>query len=258
MIGRLDIFVNIGVPMFFLGVSAGRDYAPACDSIKCLIEDCLMPVTGMGFLERGTNVTAGVTGGTGTGQEILATLYPCELLYEGRFVSTIRDEMGKDYEEYACCMPGYDSISVEVLETCSTEACTTPDNKGEYFCLADGFIQLLNCDQDSNYKYSRKVSMGDIYSPYICCTTQVDQSNRNMLIATYAWTVLCGITFLSCMLLISAILKSAKARAQGYNLYLVFLALPDALFNFLSFWRNIANIANSHLTAVMGATVHAA
>jgi hypothetical protein len=214
-------------------------HAPACDADRCLVGNCLM------LVENEGNWKGNV-------------LYPCEFPYEGRAVAVATGEdADKGYEEYTCCMPGYDSMSVDLLERCSTEACSSPDGKGGHDCSADGFVHPLVCDQDSEYKYAHKETQGNIYSPYICCTTQANQSSRSMVVAAGIWTALSGITFLACMVLILGILRSAKARAQGYNLYLVFLAVPDATFNLFSFCRNIVNLSGNQLSNPMGGTVHA-
>ena len=152
MMTRLGFLLIVCLMGLFRVSAAAEMHSPACDSSQCLLEDCLMPLMG---------TDAGIEGNI-TSQDFPTEPYPCQFPYEGRFVSVMQDETMGDFEEYTCCMPGYESMPVEVLENCSTEACTTPNNMGGYFCLADGFIQLMNCDQDSIYKYSRKESIGGL------------------------------------------------------------------------------------------------
>jgi hypothetical protein len=219
---------------------SAQDSTGSCDDRLCLLSDCL------------------VSNAVNSTEERLS--YPCADGYEGRLVTEGGDDNTTDgsvIEKYTCCVEGYEKISVSDLQTCSVDACTSPDGKGGYDCSADGFIHPLVCDQDTIYKYARKETSGNIYAPYICCTEPVDQSNRVMLVAASIWSAFCAITFIACFILIVAILSSKKARAQGYNLYLVFLAIPDALFNLFSFGRNIVNISGNQLSNPMGGTVHA-
>jgi hypothetical protein len=227
-------------------------YQQACDSSQCLVEHCV--VSGVDANPSGNRT------GDETEQDIL---YPCAEGYEGRVWTdedkvTVMVNSSMAYQSfYTCCVEGYTNIPVAVLETCSADACTSPDGMGGQDCSADGFIHPLVCDQDSDYKHATKESGGTIYSPYICCTEAADQSNRVMFVLASLWSALCGITFIACSILIVAILSSKKARAQGYNIYLVFLALTDALFNLFSFARNIVNISGQQLSNPLGGTVHA-
>jgi hypothetical protein len=207
--------------------------AQACDDRKCLSSDCQVRV----------NETA--------------TLL-CADGYEARS-TTINDEnnLESGYQNFTCCPSGYSDMPLDILQTCSTEACKSPDGKGGYDCSADGFIHPLVCEKNSEYEFARKSQEGNIYSPYICCTQAVDQSNKVMIVAAAIWSALCGITFVACSILIAGILRSKKARGQGYNLYLVFLAIPDALFNLFSLGRNIVNLSGDQLSTGMGSTVHA-
>ena len=243
-------------------IAAQEPAAPACDARQCLLENCMAPVVveddGEGWDDgSGSNVTTVVS------KEATAaptTMHPCASPYEGRVADAqgAEDTAKRDYQQYTCCMPGYESMPVEVLESCSTDACASPDGKGGHDCSADGFIHPLVCDQSYIYKYARKDVAGNIYSPYICCTTKSEkQSSESMVVAASIWTALSGITFIVCSILIMGILRSPKVRAQGYNLYLVFLAIPDALFNLFSFCRNIVNISGGQLSNEVGGTVHA-
>lgn len=223
-----------------LVVSSEEPPAASCDDQLCLLNDCLPVVS------DDANITSGTS-----------PLYPCPAGYKGRFVEEESVSDSTSVGKYTCCVEGYESLPVDVLQTCSVDACTSPDGKGGYDCSADGFIHPLVCNQDSIYKYARKETSGNIYAPYICCTEPVGQSNRVMLVAASIWSAFCAITFIACSILILAILSSKKARAQGYNLYLVFLAIPDALFNIFSFGRNVVNISGNQLSSPMGGTVHA-
>ncbi|KAG7339581.1 hypothetical protein IV203_025079 [Nitzschia inconspicua] len=222
----------------------GDQVAQSCDDrYHCLSENCSLPASDI----------ANETGET--------PVHPCAEGYEARVVD---GEMGgsqnnitDSFVKYTCCVEGYENIPVDVLQTCSVDACASPDGKGGYDCSADGFIHPLVCDQDTAYKFARKETTDNIYAPYICCTEPVGQSNSAMLVAASLWSALCVITFIACSILIVAILSSKKARSQGYNLYLVFLAVPDALFNIFSFGRNIVNITGNQLSSPMGSTVHA-
>lgn len=216
-----------------------------CDDRYCLSENCLASTEDEGDM-----------------------IYPCEDGLEGRLVSTDDDEAAADVlsshnatiesvEKYTCCVEGYRNIPVDILQTCSVDACASPDGSGGYDCSADGFIHPLVCDQDTIYKHARKETGGNIYAPYVCCTDPVGQTNKVMLVAASIWSVLCAITFIACSTLIVAILSSKKSRSQGYNLYLVFLSIPDALFNLFSFIRNVVNISGNQLSNPMGGTVHA-
>ncbi|KAG7355175.1 hypothetical protein IV203_004531 [Nitzschia inconspicua] len=224
----------------------GDQAAPSCDDSFCLLEDC---------------VVASAAELTDKAGETETTIRPCAEGFDARVVAEETGEgqnsVTDSFVKYTCCVEGYENIPVDILQTCSVDACASPDGKGGYDCSADGFIHPLVCDQDTVYKFARKETTGNIYAPYICCTEPVGQSNSAMLVAASIWSALCGITFIACSILIVAILSSKKARAQGYNLYLVFLAVPDALFNIFSFGRNIVNITGNQLSSPMGGTVHA-
>ena len=247
----------VAVYLFVLLLLSSRivlsESAAVCDDSKCLSDACLVPV-----VRNDDHKVA---------SSALPTL-PCADELEGRRIDGQIDLEQVGHENnvttgistadlYTCCDPGYGGLSLQVLEECSTEACASPDGKGGSDCSADGFIHPMVCSTDTMYKYPRKEPDATIYSPYVCCTTPGDDADTKLLVAASIWTVLSGITFLACSILILAILRSKKARAQGYNLYLVFLAIPDAFFNLFSLARNIINISGNHLSSEMGGTVHA-
>ena len=219
--------------------------AAVCDDSQCLSDACLA-------LQGESSSVA----------------FPCADDWVGRIDERIDDNRtttagtnGTSYQKYTCCPPGYDGLSLAVLADCSTDACASPDGKGGSDCSADGFIHPMVCGSSSTsslYPYPRKEPDATIYSPYVCCTIQPPHAdNQKLLVAASIWTVLSGLTFLACTVLMAAILRSPRARAQGYNLYLVFLALPDALFNLFSLARNIVHLSGHHLSSELGGTVHA-
>lgn len=224
-------------------LEASSTSAQVCDDNKCLDASCQAVV----WQNKEKGVFACADGHEGRIDDSFA---------EESIVITTPDMQG-ELQKYTCCLPGYDEITVETLQTCSVEACTSPDGKGGTDCSADGFIHPMVCDQESEYRHPQKESGGTIYSPYVCCSSRSDYSNTAQLVASSIWSAIAGLAFLACSVLIVGILSSKQAREKGYNLYLVFLALPDALFNVFSLVRSIVNIQGLQISTGLGVTCHA-
>lgn len=130
---------------------------------------------------------------------------------------------------YTCCPVNYTGL---VQQQCSDIACSSPDWEGGGNCWADGFQEPMSCSSPE-FRYPHKTGlMSLIYVQYICCSVP-SNNQQELLAARIIWMLLSGITFCVCTVFILAILSNQKVRSQGYNLYLLFLAIPDALANFM-------------------------
>lgn len=226
----MSLSTRIAIYSAALVILIAPTFADICDDTHCLVDGCEVPPNDNG-----------------------STL--CSEGFEERFLESIRSG-AEENRLYTCCQEGYADIPLSVLETCSTDACASPDGMGGYDCSADGFIHPLVCDDSTEFKYARKTVNGNIYEPYICCTEPAGNSGSALRAAAIIWSALCLLTFFACSVLLLGILSSKKARSQGYNLYLVFLSIPDALFNIFSFSRNVVNLSGNPLSSGLGSTVH--
>lgn len=174
-----------------------------------------------------------------------ATERKCVDGYEGRAISVSTQNIEEEQLEwYTCCPSDY---AGEVTQQCSDETCSSLDWEGSGNCWGDGFQDPLTCD-DSEFRYPRPTGeISLIYLQYICCTTpaQSDPIMEQHFIATIIWSVLSGITFLSCVIFIGGIMSCPQTRVQGYNIYLVFLAIPDSVANLIVLVRCILSLVGA-------------
>ena len=167
--------------------------------------------------------------------------------YVGRIVQDVPKQVvdGELRSWMTCCPP--DSVyadigpnAVEVHQTCSDSACSSPDWEGGGNCWADGFQEPMSCGS-SKFRYPRFTGLQSlIYVQFVCCTSpqKDDDFMDQLLLARIIWIVLSSISVLVCTAFVIAILSHKKARTDGYNLYLVFLAIPDAIANIMILLRN--------------------
>lgn len=205
-----------------------QQVVPICDASQCLLDGCRALVINSSNSsnesaetrtdpEAAFTCSGGFVGRADDDDDGRATAVAEDNNNTSSLNVTTASEVGDEarsgymYQTYTCCPSGYDDVPTDVLETCSTQACTSPDGKGGYDCSADGFIHPLVCDQNSEYQHARKAPGGTIYSPYVCCIEAADGSNNTaMIVAASIWSALCGITSIACSILIAAILKSKK------------------------------------------------
>ncbi len=148
---------------------------------------------------------------------------------------------------YTCCPMG---VNPSVLDQCSDTACSSVAGAyGQTDCWADAPNEPMTCDGDV-YTCPRKTGAKALfysryYSHYICCTTSDGSPplDRNLLVAEGVRLAL-GILGLGCSLvLILGICSSDKARKHTYNLYIIFMALPDAIFNLVGILMGSFNVS---------------
>jgi len=177
----------------------------------------------------------------------------CSGDFEGRIVEDVLPEEIENVVHVwiTCCPPDFDGT---ISQQCSDRACSSPDWEGGGNCWADGFQEPMSCSS-TKYRYPRWTGlMSLIYLQYVCCTSPShnDKVMEELLVARVIWIVLSSITFLVCFIFILAILSDRITRTQGYNLYLVFLAIPDAVVNLFTVIRNSLTITG----APVSPTVH--
>jgi len=183
--------------------------------------------------------------------------YPCADGYEGHPLPDINrtsdnlwfEENVTMYVWYTCCPKEYSGV---VEQQCkdnhfSKQSCS--DSSG-YDCYTNGNREPFTCHDKVDFKYPRLTGhQVELYTQYLCCTTD-DGSTRLKYFLVIPLAILSGIGFLACSILIGAILCSSMARKQGYNLYVVFIAIPDAVFNAFHFIRSLTFIAGIPIFSV--------
>ncbi|CAB9522179.1 Receptor-type guanylate cyclase gcy-19 [Seminavis robusta] len=174
----------------------------------------------------------------------------CSDGYIGRLVPGVapQDVDGEMRSWFTCCPPysGYESISKQVAQTC-VDTCGSPDWAGGGNCWADGFQEPLACG-DSNYRFPRYTGLQSlIYVQFVCCNSPQtgDEFMDELLLARIIWVTLSCISVLVCSLFVVALGRNKEARSNGYNLYLIFLAIPDALANLVVILRNALSISGA-------------
>lgn len=188
-----------------------------------------------------------------------ATEMKCDDGYEGRAITASlqtniqkyeRMDVEYEVEWYTCCPQNYTG---EVIQQCSDVACSSPDWKGTENCWADGFQEPMSCG-DPDFRYPRWTGkFSYFYAEYICCTTpaQKDPLIDSLLFARIIWMVLSGISFLACTIFFLGVMSSRRTRSRGYNLYLVFLAIPDSIANLMILIRNYLSITGAPVSPVI-------
>uniref|UniRef100_A0A7S1YVF3 Uncharacterized protein n=1 Tax=Ditylum brightwellii TaxID=49249 RepID=A0A7S1YVF3_9STRA len=214
----------------------GEEGGNSCDDSKCRATR-IHP-----WVDNDTEWTCYVSPGTD-----VRDLCPDGL--EGRIIpNSLTQTDGVDFELFTCCALDYVG---PVEQTCSDIACSSPDWEGGGNCWGDGFQDPMTC-RSAKYRFPRRTGMVSlIYVQYVCCTSPAgnagksDSSMRELFIARIIWMALSAITLFSSSIFIGGILRSPNARSQGYNLYLVFLAIPDALANLMILVRNGLTVSNT-------------
>lgn len=162
--------------------------------------------------------------------------------YVGHVVEDVPHEMvdGEPRAWYTCCEPDFDGVAVQ---TCKYSACSSPDWASGSNCWADGFQEPMSCG-DPTYRHPHFTGQKSlIYFQFICCDTpQGGAEVQELLLSRIIWITLSSITLLVCTLFVAAILLNKRARSEGWNLYLVFLAIPDAWCNLMIIIRNSLTI----------------
>jgi len=179
--------------------------------------------------------------------------YPCADGYEGYPLPDVNrtsdnlwfEENVTVYIWYTCCPKKY----------CTKEYCGMVEQqcKDKHFkqescsdvggdCYTNGVIEPFTCHDEVNFKYPR-LTGNEVgrFTQYLCCVTD-DASTRSRQFLLIPLAIVSGIGFLTCSTLVVAILSSSVARKQGYNLYVVFTAIPDAVFNVYFFIRYLKSI----------------
>lgn len=175
----------------------------------------------------------------------------CAEGFEGRVVQDAAEMDGTAQVWITCCPPEFEGA---LTRQCSDHACSSPDWEGGGNCWADGFQEPMSCSS-TKYRYPRWTGlMSLIYLQYVCCTSPAHNDNimEELLVARVIWIVLSSITLSVCLIFICSIVSDKRTRIQGYNLYLVFLAIPDALANLFILVRNSLTISG----APVSPTVH--
>jgi hypothetical protein len=180
--------------------------------------------------------------------------YACADGYEAQDLSnvtTIYDPpSGTTFRYFTCCPPGH--TSSPILEECTDKVCASrAANPKEKDCWADGVNEPMTCDGD-DYKFPRKTG-GRVkyhskwYSHYLCCKTSdgTPPLQKSHVIFEGLLAALGGLGLCCALILIFGIVCSPRARATTFNLYLVFLAIPDAAFNLLALVRGLYNTSGT-------------
>lgn len=167
--------------------------------------------------------------------------YPCADGYEGHPLPDINrtsdnlwfEENVTMYVWYTCCPKEYSGV---VEQQCKDshfkqESCSDIG----YDCYINGNREPFTCHDKVDFKYPRLTGhRAGRFTQYLCCTTD-DGSTRFDQLLLIPVSIISGISFLASCILIGGILSSSTAREQGYNLYVVFIAIPDAAFNAFHF-----------------------
>lgn len=142
------------------------------------------------------------------------------------------------FQYYTCCQLSSginvnETLPPDVQAQCSPswEPCTDINND----CIADGPFEPMTCDDPYGvYNYPQKTGSKSYfyswwYSQYRCCSAPPLTSEKENMLIPETFRFALGI-FGFCMssLLILAILLNKPVRRQSFNLYMLFLALPDA------------------------------
>lgn len=162
--------------------------------------------------------------------------------YVGHIVEDVPHEIvdGELRAWYTCCEPDFEGVA---QQTCKYSACSSPDWASGSNCWADGFQEPMSCG-DPTYRHPHFTGQKSlIYFQFICCDTpQGGAEVQELLLSRIIWITLSSTTLLVCTLFVTAILLSKRARSEGWNLYLVFLAIPDAWCNLMIIIRNSLTI----------------
>ena len=174
----------------------------------------------------------------------------CTNGYVGRFVPSIPPAIVEDEKKwyFTCCPP--DSIYADFSQdpmpepprTCwpDDSVCSSTNWRGTSDCWADGFLEPMTCN-DEKFRYPHYAGNKEIYYvKYLCCDSPQENEPfmEELKRAQRLWMVLSAMSFCVCTVFITAILSSRKVRSSGYNVYLVFLAAPDAMASLVLVLRN--------------------
>ena len=159
--------------------------------------------------------------------------YTCADDYEGQAILTVPTVNHSEaiYQYYTCCPQGY---SGPLDQECTDTTCSTPGLVG-FDCWADGPFEPMTCAGDV-FKYPRKTGYtfpfyAWSYSQFICCKTNdgTPPFQRRLVIAESVALAIGSLGLCTCLIFILGMISSRKARSQAFNLYLIFLSIPDAL-----------------------------
>jgi len=151
-----------------------------------------------------------------------------------------REVDGEMRSWFTCCPPeeGFDDPQVQVYQTC-VDVCGSPDWANGGNCWADGFQEPLVC-ANPQYRYPKYTGQKSlIYVQFLCCENpQVnDQFMDELFAARCIWLLLSSITVISGTVFVVALYRNKEVRSNGYNLYLIYLAIPDVLANIVILLR---------------------
>lgn len=151
--------------------------------------------------------------------------------YPRRTGGLFKDQFHVEYEQYICCSTTDEPVYEKLDSECDFLAC-----RGEFGpsakCFTLDFLDFSSCESNT-YKFPRMV--GNIGGTMLstCCKTRDSNIDKSTLWKFRSVLAMSLVSFAMCCVLIISILSDANTRNKGYNLYLLFLALPDAIFNLI-------------------------
>lgn len=199
-----------------------------CDESKCRDQNYLGGYSCWALVKESTSVSS---------NQNATNLYICADDLEGRAVFTVPVLSNPEgtFQYYTCCPRGYDG---PLVQDCTDTVCNSPGLTSTD-CWADGPHEPMTCGSDV-YKHPRKTGLTTPfyswrYSQYICCKTSDGNPrlSRRLVIAESLLLGFASLSFCCGLILIMSIASSKSARSQPFNLYIIFLSIPDTLMNLI-------------------------
>lgn len=147
------------------------------------------------------------------------------------------DFVKEGYTEFTCCPHSYNDTEAApaVRRNCDSSACK---NFGSDCVVPTnfGYIGIMICERNSRFAHPNFVALTDGNRlVYTCCETSDGTEETYKNAAFYQFlvssTVLSAVVIIPLSVLIASILMSPKARSDSFNLYIVFVSIPDWIFN---------------------------